>query len=110
MVTRTRMSRTFARALPRLTNSVNCADVERRIQVGSPEESQASALHVERRLNERIDEIEAIRAAHSVERSLERKLRRSPVRAFLPSVTLSEPPSLTFASEDRSQTASPIFT
>src|SRR5256885_17060681 len=63
-------------SLPRLSDGVNRANIECRIQIGSAEETQASALYVECRLNERINEIEPISPANGVECSLERQLRR----------------------------------
>src|SRR6266513_1888773 len=64
------------KALLRLTNRMNGCDVERRIQIRSAEEQQRSALHVERRLHERIDEIQSISPLIGAQVSLESELRR----------------------------------
>src|SRR5678815_81859 len=61
-------------ALIGLADSMNRADVQRGVEVGRSKESKASALHIEGRLNERIDEVEAICPASSLERSLESEL------------------------------------
>src|SRR5687768_16166108 len=61
--------------LPRLANRVNRTDVQRGIQIGRPEESQASTRYVEGRLDEGVDEIEPVGSADSVKRSLESELR-----------------------------------
>ena len=60
-------------ALSRLTNRVNRADVESGIQVRSSVKRQRSALHVERWLDERLDEIQSVRSLVGAERSLERQ-------------------------------------
>src|SRR4029079_16528771 len=44
------------------------------VEGGRSKESKAAALHIERRLNERIDKIEAICPTSSLERSLESEL------------------------------------
>ena len=67
---------TTIRALPRLANSVDGGNIERRIQIRSAEEQQRSALHVEGRLHERIDQIQPIRALVRAQISLQRQLRR----------------------------------
>ena len=52
---------------------MNRADVEARIEVGSSVKRQRSTLHIERRLDKRLDEIQSVRPFVGAERSLERK-------------------------------------
>src|SRR5437868_8213713 len=55
---------------------MNCRDIQRGVQVRGSEEQQRSALHVERRLHEGIDEIQSIRSLVGTQVSLQGQLRR----------------------------------
>ena len=63
-------------SLTRLTNRVNCADVERWIQIGVPKKRRLPLSTYKRRAAEGIDKIEAIGSADRVQRSLQSELRR----------------------------------
>ncbi len=54
---------------------MNRADVERRVEIGSAEEPETSTLDVERRLNEGVDERQAVGSPYRVQGALERQLR-----------------------------------
>src|SRR6266550_1794746 len=62
-------------SLSLLSDGVDRANVECRVQIGSAEETEASALDIERWLNEWIHKIETVGSANGVERSFERELR-----------------------------------